>query len=231
MRIVGYAILALAALAMDVEAIENEAPKTASAEAVAWEIAWSVAMFEHRESVARSEAQKERWEKLSHTEKMREAIRGGRSEFRSGRRSRRRDPSDAREIYGDAWAIFKRARAIYEADGDGHVAAAGENHLFALQIYEHSRLKYDAAIKAEIAARNAAAGAARAIYEPGRERNITAWEDYQAVLKIHDDARTKLNAAYDAEKAARRAVMGAVSEARRAARNALEKANRGTGGR
>ena len=139
--------------------------------------------------------------------------------------SRRRDRSDAREIYGDAWEIYKRARTIHEADREGHVAVSGENLQFALQIREDARMKYNAAYKAERAAIDAAAKAARAIYESGRDRNIAAWENYQAVLQKYEDAKMKHEAAYKAEKAAIRAVKDAISEARRAARKALEKAN------
>ena len=211
--LVGYTVLALTALAMGADAIENEAPKNASAEGVAWEIAWSVAMYDHRESAAK-------WEKLSPYER-------GRQMYRDAL-SKRRDRSDAREIYGDAWAIFKRARAIYEADRDGRVATSGENLQFAMQIYEDARMKCSAAYKAEWAAKSTAASAARAMYETGRERNIAAWENYQTALQMYEVARMKREAAYKAERAALRAIRDAVSEARNAASSAVQKAGRST---
>ncbi len=125
----------------------------------------------------------------------------------------------------DAWVIFKRTRAIYEADREGHVAAAGENYRFAVQTYEDARMKHNASMKAESAARNAAAKVARAIFETGRERDIAAWENYQTVLQRYEDAKMESEAAYKAERIARRAVRDAVGEAKCAARNAVRKAN------
>lgn len=138
--------------------------------------------------------------------------------------SRRRNRSDA-------WEIYKRARTIYVADWAGHVAAAGENLQFAMQIFEDARMKCSAAYTAEWAAKSAAASAAREIYETGRERNIAAWEHYQTAVRMYEVAKRKREAAYKAERAALRAIRDANSEARSAARNAIEKANRATGGR
>ena len=121
--------------------------------------------------------------------------------------------------------IYKDARLIYEADREGYVAAAGDNFEFALRIYEDARMKHNAAIKEEGTARNAAAKAARAIYETGREKKISVWENYRAALQVYENARMKLNATYKAQKAARRAVQDAVSEATSAAKNAVKKAN------
>ncbi len=195
-RTVQCVVLAITTLTIDAAAIESDAPETARAKHDAWEIAWSVAMYENL---------------------------AGRD--RSAFSRRRRGRSDAREVYGDAWVIYKHARAIYYADRERSVAAAGENYQFALHINEDARMKYDAAYKAERAAKNAAASAARAIFETGRERNIAAWENYQNVLQMYKDARMKREAAYKAERAARRAVGDAVREASHAARRAVEKAN------
>ena len=130
-------------LAINATPFENEAPEAAGAERDAWEIAWTVALYEHLA-----------------------ANRGGNATLFEKRRSpfsRRRVQSDAREVYGNAWVIYRDARMIYEADRERRVAAAGENYEFALQIYEDAKMKYEAAFAAEVAARNAAAKAARAI--------------------------------------------------------------------
>lgn len=193
-----YFALAIAALAIGAAPIDSSAPEDQTDDGDAWEIAWNVALHEHL------------------------AGRGDKSAF-----LRRRDRSDAREIYGNAWKIYKRAGAIYEADWEGHVAAAWENLQFAMQIREDARMKYNAAYKAERTAKNAAAKAARAIYETGRERNIAAWENYQAALQKYEDARMKREAAYKAERAAIKAVRDAVSKASRAARKAIEEFNSG----
>ena len=202
-RTVLFVVLAITTLTIDAAAIESDAPETARAKHDAWEIAWSVAMYENLAARRDESAGWDKWEMVP---------------WQRGR-------SDAREVYGDAWVIYKHARAIYEADRERSVAAAGENYQFALHIYEDARMKYDAAYKAERAAKNAAARAARAIFETGRERNIAAWENYQTVLQVYKDAWTKREAAYKAERAARRAVGDAVREASHAARNAVKKAN------
>lgn len=199
-----YVVLAVTTLAVNAAALGNEAPEAAGAEQDVWEIAWSVALYEHLTARRNKPAAWGEWP----------------SEF-----SRRRDRSDAREVYGDAWAIYKRARAIYEADREKQVVASGENFHFAMQIYVDARMKFEVAIKGESAARSAAANAALAIYETGRERNIAAWENYKAVLQMHDEARMKLKAAHEAEEAALGAVMDAVREGSRAARKAIEKAD------
>ena len=198
-------VLAIATLAMDAAAIENEAPRPERAEGAAWEIAWNVALYGH--IVAN------RGENATFFEKRKSPF------------SRRRVRSDAREVYGNAWVVYRDARVIYEADRERHVTAAGKNFLFALRMYEDAMVEHNAAINAESVARNAAAKAARAIYETGRERNVAAWENYQAVMRMYEDARMKLDAAYKAQRAARNAVRDAVRDATRAARNAVEQAN------
>lgn len=77
-------------------------------------------------------------------------------------------------------------------------------------------------------AKTAAANVARAIYETGRERNIAAWENYQAILQQYEDARLKHDAAYKAERTTRRVVRDAAGEVIRAARKAVERANTAT---
>ena len=198
-----YVVLAATTLAVNAAADESKTQEAAGAEYDAWESVWSFALYEHLAGRGDKSAAASKWDSPSW----------------------RRDRSDARAIYGDAWVIYRRARAIYQADREGHIAAALENFRFAEQIVEGARMKYDAAIRVEERARSAAAKAALAIYETGRERNIPAWENYQSVLQKHEDAWMKREAAYKAERAARRAVRDAFSEVRRAARKAIEKAN------
>ena len=125
----------------------------------------------------------------------------------------------------DAWVIYNRARAIYEADREGHVAAAWVNYQFARKIYEDAGMKLNTARKAERAARSAAGKAAQAVYETGRKKDIVAWENYQAALEIYEGAVIKHESAHKAERAARKAVRDAHGEAIRAARKTVEKVN------
>lgn len=125
----------------------------------------------------------------------------------------------------DAWVIYNRARAIYEADREGQVAAAWVNYQFARKIYEDAGMKLNTARSEESAARSAAGKAAQAVYETGRKKDIIAWENYQAALEKYEGAVMKHESAHKAERAARRAVRDAHGEAIRAARNAVEKAN------
>ncbi|MDE2887460.1 MAG: hypothetical protein OXR72_04540 [Gemmatimonadota bacterium] len=97
MSTIRYVVLAIATLAIGAGAIESKTPEAERSERDAWEIAWSAALYKHR--AARSDRSAFPWD---------------------------RDRSDAREIYGDAWVIYRDARAIYEADREGKVVAAWE---------------------------------------------------------------------------------------------------------
>ena len=82
MSAVLYIVLATATFAINAAEFENEPREAARAERDAWEIAWSVALYEHL-AARRNETTT--------------SFRKRKSPF-----SGRRDRSDAREIYGDA---------------------------------------------------------------------------------------------------------------------------------
>ncbi len=72
-----YVALAITTLAIDAAAVENEAPKAARTERDAWEIAWSVALYEHLAARRDKSAAWDKWDSVPW----------------------HRERSDAREIY------------------------------------------------------------------------------------------------------------------------------------